>query len=161
MLLQIHTIVCQSGRRSDQYRHIQESTPKEISVRNKTANTDGIVQLSSTDQSSKIMNVNEQKSDSSINKQPQKTSRTDITKIKNLLPYVILKRAYLKLKKGKYNGDENSMTTKDSINHKSQYKASREHLINSLCKLSGTSICRLVSERKQQITHFLTITMIN
>ena len=154
VLFQIHAIVCQSGRRSDQYRHIQEATPKEISVINQTVPTDRIDLQSSSDQSSKIIDVNEQKIYSSIKNQPQKLSSTDITKIKTLLPYVIIKRAYSKLKNGKYNGDENRMATKDSISHKSPYTSSRKHLINNLCKLSGTSICRLVSYLKQQTKHF-------
>ena len=89
-------------------------------------------------------------------KQKKQKSRKSInlSKIKTLLPYVILKRAYSKLKQkqGKYNKKSHSEDRND-LNGKTRHQSSsHEKLIDSLCKQSaGTSICKLVSKIRTKL----------
>ena len=98
--------------------------------------------------SSNIIKLNNKTVSPSVYKHTKKPLRVDLTKIKTLLPYLLIKRAYLKLLKvGK---DEKSRkddktVTEDHTNAKTRGRSSSNDLINKLCKKSGTSICQLVS----------------
>ena len=141
--MQLHTVFCQSGRRSGQYRPLEAENPKETAVRNKTVSTGGIVPLSVSNSSSNIIKLNNKTVSSSVYKQPKKPLRVDLTKIKTLLPYLLIKRAYLKLKVGK---DQRSRKDEKTVTAgKTRSRSSSNDLINKLCKKSGTSICQLVS----------------
>ena len=141
LLLQIDSMACQSGRRTDQYRDtINETQHKRHTIKNK-----GVVdKWKSKDQGIKTLDKLESNhsSPSGIQRQKQRPSSIDITKIKTLLPYVILKRAYSKLK------DTNTSTAINKLvfNRSRQNMTLSEKLFSALCKnYSTSSICKLVS----------------
>ena len=90
---------------------------------------------------------------SEAQKKQKSIKSINLAKIKTLLPYVILKRAYSKIKQkqGKYNKKKNTEgKNKKALNEKSRHQSSlHEKLIDSLCKQStGTSICKLASKNR-------------
>ena len=159
LLLQAHTMLCRSGRRAEQYRHIKEETLSETSIINESKNPKDIDKLQYKHDNIETISGVAHKSNFTNEKLKQNSSRINLTKIKTLLPYVILKRAYSKLKHDKYNKINNSIAKKNLMAYKSRHKPSHEILINSLCKQSATSICKLVSIRMRQHTsvYFLKI----
>ena len=153
LLLQAHTMLCQSGRRTEQYRHIQEETLQETPITNKSEHLKEIDKHPYKSESIKTISDVAQKSNFTNEKWNQNSSKINLAKIKTLLPYVILKRAYSKLKHDKkYNKINNSIAKKNLMAYKSRHKPSHEMLINSLCKQSGSSICKLVSRKMRQHT---------
>ena len=149
-ILQLHTIVCQSGRRSDKYQHISESNPKGISVRNKSITLGHKQHSPIISLSSNIINISDKTLKSAISEQSKNSSHSDIVKIKTLLPYVLIKRAYSKLKSGKGSGRNDNKTDSNPVNHKLQHNLSTNNFIDRLCSISGTSICGWVSQTKIQ-----------
>ena len=156
LFLQIAITSSQSGRRSDQYKKVDEEFSNATKSKIKNENLNGIQSLSTTHTPLQNLTVGHEigqikKSSLSVNHKKQKTIKSiNLAKIKTLLPYVILKRAYSKIKQkqGKYNKKKNTEgRNKKALNEKSRHRSSsKEKLIDSLCKQSaGTSICKLVS----------------
>ena len=137
-------MLCRSGRRAEPYRHTKDETLNETSITTKSENLKDIDNL----QNENIKTINGIAHQSYLTN--ENSSRINLAKIKTLLPYVILKRAYSKLQQDKYNN--NIIAKKNMMVKKSRHKPSHQILINSLCKQSGTSICKLVSRRTRQHT---------
>ena len=159
---QIVIISSQSGRRSDQYNHVEEEASNINKGRINIENIKGIESFSSIQKPSQTVfdvDGHTQNHSISVYKRKQKSIKNiNLAKIKNLLPYVILKRAYAKLKQkqGKQNKKKNNENRKNkALNEKSRHQSpSHERLIDSLCKQSsGTSICKLVSKNKKDCIH--------
>ena len=156
---QIAIISSQSGRRSDQYNHVEEEASNINKGRINIENTKSIEFHSSMHKPSQaIFDVDghtKNHSTSEDQKKQKSIKNINLAKIKNLLPYVILKRAYSKLKQkqGKYNKKKKYAEDRKNkaLNEKSRHQShSHERLIDSLCKQStGTSICKLVSKNKK------------
>ena len=147
-LLQTHSIVCYSGRRSDGFDYIKTgSLNKTIEKKpfNRITNITNVLPLNkeiAKDIKSNIGN----KAYSEIVRNNNTQLNSDVAKIKTLLPYVILKRAYSTFRGGQYNNIKIDASTKQTLMYKSRQKqTSYGKLINSLCKQSATSICNLVS----------------
>ena len=75
------------------------------------------------------------------------TDGDDITKIKTLLPYLLIKRAYSKLKNSSRKNDKYDKDKKSAKHrgHPRSNSAINDRLMSQLCSNSGSSLCQLVS----------------